>query len=466
MKNFSAAIISVILIVYSNAVICVCNGGDSAESQRWLDRIDSRGSIDNCYHYNTTGSNVHAYIIDSGMSYYGFYEEFSGRLGVGYDVRTNALLTGENVSDWWDHGTNTAIILGGKINGVAKDVILHPVIGISNTDHVVAEELVEAMDWINANHQKPALVNMSINFAFFTNNERLQINAAIDRLISSGITLVAAAGNHTSDYCSYYPASLEKAIIVGAASPANIFYGDSNRGGCVDIYAPGTLMNFVGKAVGDSGTSWAAPVISGISARYLEDNPTASPERVEEAIKLFATQNVISGLDPTSNNLYAYAPPSYIGQVENFYAATPYSSSYQPANLFSDDQDGLLWYNHDTDKPNSTFVRWTKPSSANTLIQYRVDFGTYGKNINHQDIDWTEFAYLNANISQFYLSALPPALIDLYYDPSGNKLQIPRNRFDPSSNNYIMVYYRIRSEGQDGVSPWRYTRGIWYWYKD
>src|SRR5699024_8845442 len=50
-----------------------------------LDRVDQRDRpLDGSYTYNTTASNVHAYVIDTGVL--GSHNEFSGRMGNGYSA--------------------------------------------------------------------------------------------------------------------------------------------------------------------------------------------------------------------------------------------------------------------------------------------------------------------------------------------------------------------------------------------
>ena len=71
-------------------------------------------------------------------------------------------------------------------------------------------------------------------------------DAIVQKLVSNGLTVVAAAGNEKADACNSSPARADKAITVAATkrgtgntdSPADRSY--TNFGACVDIWAPGT----------------------------------------------------------------------------------------------------------------------------------------------------------------------------------------------------------------------------------
>ena len=68
-----------------------------------LDRIDQRAlPLSNSYTYTTTASNVHAYIIDTGIRT--AHTDFGGRASVGFD----AIGDGQNGQDCHGHGTHVA----------------------------------------------------------------------------------------------------------------------------------------------------------------------------------------------------------------------------------------------------------------------------------------------------------------------------------------------------------------------
>jgi len=155
-------------------------------------------------------------------------------------------------------------------------------------------------------------------------------------------------------------------------------------------------------------------------------------------------------------------PGPSLPPVDNF-QANILRKGYTNVELYAEDQQGSLWYNHHTDTANSTPIQWSKSSDAKyTEIQYRVDYGTVGKNADLKDIDWE--LYRKTKEESGYIVALPPKVVEQYYN---NQLQITDERYDPTSQDFIMVYYRFRVIDSDNkASQWGYTKGIWYWYKD
>ncbi|WP_460828441.1 protease inhibitor I9 family protein, partial [Marilutibacter aestuarii] len=80
-----------------------------------IDRVDQRNlPLSGTYSYDTTASNVHAYIIDTGIR--ASHNDFGGRVGSGY----TAISDGNGTNDCNGHGTHVAGTVGGATYGVAK----------------------------------------------------------------------------------------------------------------------------------------------------------------------------------------------------------------------------------------------------------------------------------------------------------------------------------------------------------
>ena len=269
-----------------------------------LDRIDQRdAALNDTYNYNLTGFGVTVYVFDSGIN--SAHEEFAGRLDAGYSVIND----GYGTEDCNGHGSHSASLIGGNTYGVAKNVRLIPVrvLNCSNSNPSSAT-LYPAFDWIIEHHQAgtPAVVNMSVGML-----KSSAFNEAIRRLIDDGLIVVGAAGNQSKDACLYSPASEPLVIAVGGTDKTDLRGTQSNYGACVDIFAPG--WDLVGAWVGasdtyrsSSGTSNAAPIVSGIAALMLEENPLLTQAEVKEKLIATATVDALFNIGAGSPNLLAY----------------------------------------------------------------------------------------------------------------------------------------------------------------
>ena len=270
-----------------------------------LDRIDQREeALNDTYNYTLTGRGVTVYVFDSGIN--SSHEEFAGRIEPGFNVIDDAYGT----EDCAGHGTHTASLIGGTTYGVAKQVKLIPVRVLNcRAGNSSSATLYTAINWVIEHHQTgvPAIINLSVGMS-----KSIAFNEAAQALIADGLIVVAAAGNQNRDACLYSPASEPSVISVGGIDRAALRASYSNYGACVDIFAPGS--DLVGAWFGStniyrssSGTSNAAPIVSGIVALMLQDNPSLTQSQVEEQLKANATRDVLFNIGAGSQNLLAYS---------------------------------------------------------------------------------------------------------------------------------------------------------------
>jgi subtilisin family serine protease len=267
-----------------------------------LDRIDQRNlPLSNAYTYKDTGANVHVYVIDTGIR--PTHSEFGGRASRDYD----SVGDGGMGNDCNGHGTHVAGIIGGSTYGVAKNVRIHGVRVLDCGGWGTYSRIIAGINWVAANHTRPAVVNMSLGGKIST-----AADAAINNLINSGVPVVVSAGNSDEDACNYTPAHVSNAITVGASMASDARSSFSNWGTCLDIFAPGSAIISASNSSDSatrtiSGTSMAAPHVAGMAALYMQSHPAASPVSVRNAIVKASSANVISSPGTGSPNRLLYS---------------------------------------------------------------------------------------------------------------------------------------------------------------
>ena len=146
------------------------------------------------------------------------------------------------------------------------------------------DEFIEALDYAAENDI--FVVNYSVGATKEFDKKEYEAIKKFPGLV------VCCAGNHNSDNDSvpYYPASydLDNIIVVGASDNQGKRWQDSNYGATtVDLFAPGTMINVMtkeGTYMSTSGTSYAAPMVTGVIALMKARYPNKSREWIKEKL--------------------------------------------------------------------------------------------------------------------------------------------------------------------------------------
>ena len=285
-----------------------------------LDRIDQRNlPRDNSYHFANvnTGAGVNVYVVDTGIQT--THTEFRNPNGTTRAVR-------DHDSVWWDfqngndcngHGTFVAGVVGGNTFGVAKGAKLHAIRVFGCGDTTLTSSIIDGINWVAdpANLQLPAVMNLSLGVDGIDNG----LEDAVRNAINRGINVVIAAGNDNVDAGNVSPQRVAEAITVGATRSDDTRASFSNFGPFVDVFAPGqditsaSNTDLNGNGILDdvaehgNGTSFAAPFVTGIAARFIEVHPGVGTSDVQGAIKNSATADVVINPGAGSPNLLAYS---------------------------------------------------------------------------------------------------------------------------------------------------------------
>jgi subtilisin family serine protease len=258
-----------------------------------LDRIDQRKlPLDNKYNHNPNETEVHVYVLDTGIKI--IHSDFGGRARVGYSSYDE----NPTGTDCNGHGSHVAGLVGGIKAGVNKDALMYDVTALNCDGYGNLSNILLGLDWVHKNHKKPAIINMSfgsLHTDFF--------DSALRTIKDAGIFLVAAAGNEGEDTCLYSPAGSIDVFAVGATDKRDQLATFSNIGSCNNIYAPGVdvisvhpqnLYTF-GTA---SGTSQAGPIVAGVASKLLQQNPAMTPNELKQKLLDTASQDVNDKIKP------------------------------------------------------------------------------------------------------------------------------------------------------------------------
>jgi subtilisin family serine protease len=272
------------------------SGTNQKNPPSWgLDRVDQRKLPLNKNYYRTaTGKGVTAFIVDTGIAAHADLPHVAAGLGT---------VTGQpGTKDCNGHGTHVAGTVGGTKYGVAKDVKLVPIRVLNCRGVGSTPEIIAGLDAILEQPVTgPRVANLSLGYDGIDK----AVDDAVKRVIAAGVTVVLAAGNGDpvteigQSACLVTPAHVRSAITVGATDSKDRRASFSNYASCVDLYAPGVNITSTWLKGGKetiSGTSMAAPHVTGTVAMYLERHPKATPAQVQTALLNTATKDKVTNV--------------------------------------------------------------------------------------------------------------------------------------------------------------------------
>ncbi|ADU31009.1 S8 family peptidase [Evansella cellulosilytica] len=237
-------------------------------------------------------------ILDTGVSRH--HEDLRGKV-----IHQAIFSNSSTVDDVHGHGTHVAGIaaaITNNGNGIAG--ISYNSAGIMNikvmgdTGGGTMSNVAEGI--IYATNQGADVINLSLGSTMISETLRSAVNYAHN----NGVLLVGAAGNNATNM-EHYPAAYNQVLAVAATNETNELTSFSNYGTWVEIAAPGQeiVSTYINEESGNSlseysaasGTSQAAPFISGLAALIKSTTPTLNNREMRVILQRAANQSVSGG---------------------------------------------------------------------------------------------------------------------------------------------------------------------------
>ena len=260
-------------------------------SVQWAPR-----KIEADYAWNTTfgNSSVLVAVIDTGVDW-NHPDLAANYAPLGYDWVNND----NNPMDDHGHGTHVAGIIAAVTNngiGVAgiSQVRIMAEKGLDQNGYGYADDLANAI--VHAADQGANTLSMS--WGDYANSVLIQ--RAIRYAYDSGALLVAAAGNDGTSQ-KMYPAAYNEVIAVSATDQLDNPAWFTNYGNWIELAAPGVDIfstiwdNDYGYK---SGTSMAAPHVSGVAALIMSRFPEITRDQVRAQLRNSSDDLGAVGFDP------------------------------------------------------------------------------------------------------------------------------------------------------------------------
>ena len=367
-------------------------------------------------------------VVDSGVSK--TISTLSPRVIASVNLKTYDGATGI-----YGHGTMVSSIAAGAAEGYTSAEPRAKIVSIKVLDGVgvgYKSDIVAACDWIlqNKSTYNIRVANFSLNAGGETFRDDA-LDKAVESLWLNGVVVVVAAGNYAvnggqSDV-GYAPANDPFVITVGASDVANTasreddFAAPWSAWGYTqdgffkpEVAAPGRhliggvpsgaylLTQYPDRVVAPgymwmSGTSFAAPVVSGIAASILAQHPTWTPDQVKGAIMLKAV--------PPSG--YGSSGALGVGVVHGGAAASALGLANPNAGLNQfvylngltgrNEFDGNLWYTVASYDPAWNSASWSSASWSSASWSSASWSSASWSSASWSSASWSSASWANAS---------------------------------------------------------------------
>ncbi len=327
-----------------------------------------------------TGKGVKVAVIDSGIALHRDLLVAGGVSTVGYT---------SSYRDDQGHGTHVAGIIAARNNsfgvkGVAYETELYSVKAFNQDGEAFLSDLIQGIDWSISNDMD--IINLSAG----TQDDSFAFRSVIEKAYSSGLLIVAAAGNDGApeglDDSVDFPARYASVIGVGAVDRFSNRASFSSTGPAVEIAAPGVriLSTYLGNEYAYlSGTSMATPFVTGELALLKQAYPQLTNKELRRVLIELTQDLGTVGRDTLFG--YGLMQASSLTEAIDFEVANPVTGITLSANTLTgipgDTKNVVAFANYKNGQVQNvtSIAKW---SSANTEVAIvtngQVDLKGYG----------------------------------------------------------------------------------------
>jgi len=412
-------------------------------------RYDTISRVPTAWNAGLDGSEIQVATIDTGAWPHDDLTKAAPGVPANKGNRLLTVSTNPQATDAYDHyghGTHVAGIIagngydsGGQYIGVAPNSLLVAVKVSDDLGNANEGDIITGLEWVyqaNRHGFHIRAVNLSVASTVAQSFDKSAMDAEVEKLWLSGVTVVAAAGNGNGSV-QYAPGNDPFAITVGsiddnyqtslAASPmaAWALYGRTQDGFAkpevvadgshvVSLLAPGSALslqhptNMVGGSYFKmGGTSMAAPQVVGMAALMLQNNPSLSNGRIKRALRHssvrfgsiaytpwlgtnggFMDVNAVGDLDNGDDNSALVTSQSFDPGTGNILAA---GSWYGGATFPGAPWDSVSWNSVSWNSVSWNSVSWNNANSNTPILVSPAAIGW--NSVSWNSVSWNSVSW-------------------------------------------------------------------------
>ncbi|OLN24140.1 hypothetical protein BTO30_01635 [Domibacillus antri] len=255
-----------------------------------------------------TGKGIKIGILDSGIDTK--HPDLAGRTAGGICLMDviDAQACANTFNDDYGHGTHVAGIIAANNNtigtvGIAPNASLYSIKVLDSNGFGTTSTMLKGIDY--GIKQKLDILNISIT----TPDQDSALQKMLQQAYDSGILIIAAAGNigepaKSGSSTVQYPAKYESVIAVSSIDSSKKMDPGSSIGKEVELAAPGVnIYSTYPTSIQSSGyyhltgTSMAAPYVTGMAALYMEKYPEMTNVQIRKLLQRNALDLGAAGRD-------------------------------------------------------------------------------------------------------------------------------------------------------------------------